>query len=193
VRVCQFITYWSFRASTGLYLRKRVIELERADIKRNKQYVLAANHQNNLDPFILISLLPPKVFKRMRTLRFFAHNVFFRNPINRAVMTSLGAFPTKEHPVLPHGLRYANDQLNEGHPVLIFPEGRMSVPRETPAKLGVEIMAQWRKVMIIPVHLEWDRYQRVLGGKLRIHIGKPFSGKGMSAQEILDRIYELEV
>lgn len=192
VLVCQRISYALFRVASPLYVRKRFINLKPADIVTGTKYVVVANHQTHLDPFVANSLIPYAVFRRLNTLRFFAHTIFFSNIFNRTVMASLGAFPTKEHTLLPHGLAYAKDQLDAGRTVMIFPEGRMSIPHDTPAKPGVGIMAQWPHVMIIPIHLGWSRNGR-FGRNLSVNVGKPFSGKNMSSQEILDRVFDLPV
>ena len=196
VRFCQLSSHWMVKLLAWLYLGNFVCELERSDLKSSKHYVLVVNHQYNIDPTILLSTLPADVVTKLRTFRVFAHTFFFYNPFNRFILTSLGGFPTKEHPFLPYGLAYAKDQLREGHPVVIFPEGKMAREGRLPAKMGVEVMAQWKKVMLIPVHLEWRGQWpgfRFAGRKVDMHIGKPFSGKGMTAQEILDRVYDLPV
>src|ERR1035437_1902725 len=131
VGVCQFASTWLFRGLSPLYLRTKICDLAPSDIKPGTRYVIAANHQMHLDPFVASSMIPYATFKRLHSLRFFAHTVFFSNIFNRSVMVSLGAFPTKVHPLLPHGLAYASDQLDAGRTVLIFPEGRMSIPGDT--------------------------------------------------------------
>lgn len=188
----QNLFYWPFRMVALTMLRTQRFELTAADIKPGEHYVIAANHQTHVDPFVLNALLPLPILHKLGTVRTIAHTVFFSNLFNRSFMTAFGAFPTKAHPILPHGLDCARDLLNAGQTVQIFPEGRMTVPGQTPAKQGVAIMAQWPGVKIIPVHMDWRRHGR-FGRTLNLGVGKPFSGKGMSAQEILDRVLALPV
>jgi 1-acyl-sn-glycerol-3-phosphate acyltransferase len=171
-----------------------VTDLHAEDLLDSKQYVIVSNHQTNIDPFIILPLMGWKVLGRLGSIRLFAHTVLFNFWLRRWAMLAFGAFPAREHPTLPYGLSYAQDQLKAGgRTVMIFPEGRMSKPRETEPKPGVSVMAGWPKVMILPVHIEWEHVGRVFGGKLRVHVGAPFSGKGMSATEIMDRVYDLAV
>jgi 1-acyl-sn-glycerol-3-phosphate acyltransferase len=186
----QRLFYWPFRLISLSMLRQRRVELSPADIVPGQQYVIAANHQTHVDPFVVISLIPPDVKGKLGVIRAFAHTVFFSNILNRTFMTIFGAFPTKAHPILPHGLDFARDLLQDGQVVLIFPEGRMTIPGETPAKRGVGIMAQWPDVMVIPIRMDWHRHGR-FGRTLNLGVGKPFDGHGMTAQEILDRVFDL--
>ena len=192
VFLTQNLLYWPLRMVAMGMLRDRKIELAASDLKPGEHYVIASNHQTHVDPFVINVLLPHPVMLKLKTVRTIAHTVFFSNVFNRTFMTMLGAFPTKEHPILPHGLECARDLLNSGQTVQIFPEGRMTVPGATPAKQGVAIMAQWPGVKIIPVHMDWHRHGR-FGRTLNLGVGKPFSGKGMTAQEILDRVLALPV
>jgi lysophospholipid acyltransferase (LPLAT)-like uncharacterized protein len=79
-----------------------------------------------------------------------------------------------------------------GHSIGIFPEGGLSKNREKPARSGVMVLAQQPNTRVIPVHIEWRDAHKWHKG-FDMHIGKPFDGSKMTAQEILDRIYSLPV
>ncbi len=81
--------------------------------------------------------------------------------------------------------------MGRGQSIGIFPEGGLSKNREKPARRGVMVLAQQPNVRIIPVHIEWRGEGRFK--TFDMGIGKPFDGSKMSAQEILDRIYEQPV
>jgi hypothetical protein len=62
---------------------------------------------------------------------------------------------------------------------------------ERDAKWGVAALAREPNVMIIPAHIEWRR--RGWWHGFDVTVGKPFDGSEMTAQEILDQIYALQV
>jgi 1-acyl-sn-glycerol-3-phosphate acyltransferase len=165
--------------------------LDPADISIDKRYVLAANHQAAIDPFILTGQISTQTWDAMGWPRIFAMNRFFSYPVVGTIVKCLGSFPAKDHPVYPSGLTYANYALDHGSSVMIFPEGRVTLHREHDAKIGVQVLAQQPDVMIIPVHIEWAR-PRILA-RFRIGIGKPIDASGMTAQQILEYIYRLPV
>lgn len=157
------------------------------------RYVVAANHQHYIDPWVITGLIPSSVWRRVGLPRTFVHNRFFEYPVVGFVFRSIGCFPAHQHPTDPYGLPYAFNLLERRHSILIFPEGRMdrNRTREWPAKSGVSVLARQPDVRIIPVHLEWNR----TSGRryVDIGVGPPFDASRMTAQEILDFIFALPV
>jgi 1-acyl-sn-glycerol-3-phosphate acyltransferase len=153
--------------------------------------VIACNHQSIVDPFFIATQFPYRIRRKIGTLNYFAANVYIDIPFYGGMMMRLGCFPAKAHTRHPYGLEYARKLLERGKTVLIFPEGRRTVRGETPTRHGIEALAHDDDVMVIPAHIEWTR------GKpwrtFRLAVGKPFDGHGMTAQEILDRVYALSV
>lgn len=75
---------------------------------------------------------------------------------------------------------------------MIFPEGGVSkVERERKVKTGIQILAQLSNVGLVPVRVRWDR-RKGLWKSYSLVIGKPFSGKNMTAEQIMDVVYSLK-
>jgi 1-acyl-sn-glycerol-3-phosphate acyltransferase len=186
---CQRIGFWISKAAAAALGAKRHGEFRLQDLDPAKHYVIAGNHQSRLDPFMLGGQFKYAEMKRLETLRLMTLNYFLDAPVFKHLTLLLGCFPAKVHPRHPFGLAYAEDQLSKGRTVIIFPEGRRSLPAEYPARSGVAVLAKLPDVMIIPAHVQW----RGRGWKhgFDINIGKPFDGSKMTAQEILDHIYSL--
>jgi 1-acyl-sn-glycerol-3-phosphate acyltransferase len=151
-------------------------------------YVMAANHQTYLDPWVVPGSIPFGYWIKMGLPRAFVANRFFGYFFVGNLLRSVGSFPAKEHPTDPYGLDYAFTVMERGQSIMIFPEGGLSKKREKPARRGVMVLAQQPNVRIIPVHIEWRHMDRL--STFDIGIGKPFDGSKMSAQEIMDRIYD---
>ncbi|GEM_PF-4466187 len=84
--------------------------------------ILAANHRDNWDGYLLLHLVPRTVHLAARP------DAFGTGPLC-AVWRRLGIFPAD-----PWGLRFALDLLAEGQVVAVFPQGRIS--RELDRPLG---------------------------------------------------------
>lgn len=185
------IMYWTFKIGLLPMRRSRYIAIKSRDIQAGFSYVIAANHQSVLDPFVITSQLPLAVWLRLRNLRSFLINYIFDNRLLRPLAISIGSFPARSHPQYPFGLDFAISQLNRGRAVLIFPEGRRTIHGDFPIKRGIHVLAQQPKVMIIPVHIEWKL--EGFGRSFASGIGRPFEATTLTPEEIMDRVYAVPV
>jgi 1-acyl-sn-glycerol-3-phosphate acyltransferase len=160
-----------------------------SDIDKAKSYLVVSNHQTWLDPSVITANIPLTLWSVVGWPRAFANNRFFSVPLFGIFLRSIGAFPAREHPRDPYGLAYAEHLLSIHQSIIIFPEGRITLSRENPARRGVEVLAHLANVEVIPVHLGWRRAGIL--SSYRIAIGKPFDAHDMTAQEILDHVYSL--
>jgi 1-acyl-sn-glycerol-3-phosphate acyltransferase len=163
------------------------IDIQASDLRAGTSYVLAANHQRGGDPFIITTSLPFGIWRKLTPYRYFAHNGLFTSSVRRAGLLAMGAFPTHANGRYPHGLKLASALLKANHTVFIFPEGRRVTTEPVPAKLGVGVLAQLPNVAIIPAYIEWSGHPK----RYRLIIGKPLMAHGLSADQILAKIYEL--
>jgi 1-acyl-sn-glycerol-3-phosphate acyltransferase len=191
IAMCQWFFLVTGRLAWRLMGRSIRSELQLKDIEPGIHYVAASNHQAYLDPWVVPGSLPASWWRKMGMLRVFVANRFFGYFFVGNMLRSCGAFPAKEHPTDPFGLDYAIALMNRGHVLGIFPEGGLSRNREKTARRGVMVLAQQPNVRIIPIHIEWKRKDRL--STFDMGIGKPFDGSKMTAQEILERIYEQPV
>jgi 1-acyl-sn-glycerol-3-phosphate acyltransferase len=189
IDACQNIARFAGQIAGPLMLRKKNLVLEIADIEPGMRYVIASNHQHWFDAWMLLSRIPLAIWNRIGLPRVMASNRFFGYPVVAPYLKSMGCFPAKPHPTDPFGLDYAAYLLDHGKSLIVFPEGHVTLHRENTARRGVAELAQLPNVRIIPIHFEWARPR--IRARFSIGIGKPFDGSQMTAQEILDRIYDL--
>ena len=100
--------------------------------------ILAANHRDNLDAFLLMHLVPRMVHTAARP------DAFGTGPLC-ALWRRLGAFPADAW-----GMRYALTVLNDGGVVTIFPQGRISAEL-CDASGAVGLLALRSGVPVVPV------------------------------------------
>ncbi|CAI0459913.1 unnamed protein product [Linum tenue] len=97
---------------------------------KNKPLVTVSNHVAAVDdPFVIASLLPPRVLMDTQNLRWTlcASDRCFRNPVTSAFFKSVKVLPlTRGDGVYQKGMDTAIAKLNTGGWVHIFPEGSRS-------------------------------------------------------------------
>ena len=160
------------------------------ELLANKTYIVASNHQSQLDAFVLLAAFSSEVFDRLKPFRAMTTNRFMAGgPVKYAAL-KMGCYPAKPHATLPSGVEYASKLIKRGQTVYICPEGKKSQPGKQTARAGVAILAKLPNVEIIPAHIQWTRTGR-WRRSFQLTYGKPFDGSQMTAQEILDRCYAL--
>jgi long-chain acyl-CoA synthetase len=119
----------------------------------NGQVLLIANHTSHLDGLSVLALLPPA--HRRRTAVAAAADYFFkRQPVATLAPLVLGAFPFNREGAISSSLAHCGDLVDEGHSILIFPEGTRSPDgRLQPFKLGIGLLARELGLPVVPVHL----------------------------------------
>jgi len=156
--------------------------------------LLCSNHIGELDMFFI-------GFRVKRLVRWMAKEELFRNPLLRAFITWLGAFPVKRGKADIGAIRTAIKLLEDGHIVGIFPEGhRRKAGRVQKAHPGAALIAIRADVPILPVSIEgsmrpFSRIKVVFGKTFKLDTEK---GKNYSTEEltqiskgILEKIYNL--
>jgi hypothetical protein len=191
ISTCQTLAHWTGEKFGLILIRHRHVELSLKDIEPGMRYVIAANHQTYLDPWMALARIPMPIWRKIGLPRAFVANRFFGYPIIGTYLKSMGSFPAKKHPTDPYGLDYATYSLDHGQSVVIFPEAHITLNRQNPARRGVMELAHLPNVRVIPMHFEWRRPRS--RGQFDFGIGKPFDGSKMTAQQILDRVYSIPV
>lgn len=152
-----------FKIVYGWYYGVTIIGRE--NVPKEGALIIAPNHKSNNDPPICGMALP-------RHVSFMAKEELFRNPIMRAVITWLGAFPVKRGGVDKIAIRHAMNILKEGRLLGIFPEGT----RQRGNTLGrfhdgVASMALRTGIPVIPLALVGtDKMEK---GNIAAIIGEP--------------------
>lgn len=155
-------------------------------------YILVANHSAAFDPFLITSNLNWNQIRAIFPFFFMTHNRFFRFWPLRLWLYLHGCFPAFEHHSLEYGLGRAMALLSQNHTLLMFPEGKVAdTDRAVPPKSGIETLANVPNVQLVPVRVRWER-KRGLLKSYSLSVGKPFSGKNMTAEQIMDVVYSLK-
>ncbi|CAN8269653.1 unnamed protein product [Cochlearia groenlandica] len=97
---------------------------------KNKPLVTVSNHVASVDdPFVIASLLPPRLLLDARNLRWTlcATDRCFKNPVTSAFFRSVKVLPvSRGEGIYQQGMDIAISKLNSGGWVHIFPEGSRS-------------------------------------------------------------------
>lgn len=171
----------------------RVTGLE--GVPRKGAVIFAGNHVANLDGPLLGVALAPK-----RWPRFMGKVELFRMPVLGAFLRGNGCFPLDRGRGDVAALRTAEDCLQKGESLAVFPEGTRGKPgKARPAKPGVGYLAARTKAVVVPVRVVGtDRWP--LPGCLEVRFGAPmgFDGDGTDraawrafAETVMGRVYTL--
>ncbi len=163
--------------------------------------LLAANHQSNLDPWLIGLHLP-------RQVHFMAKDSLFKPGFTGWLLQLLNAFPVKLGGADLHAIRSAIDRLEEGRILNIYPEGARSedgaIHRLAPG-IGLILNRVHAPLSIVPVVIDgayeaWPLHQKYpQRHPVRMSYGRPLQAaelKGMKPNEVAlqlrQRLVELQ-
>jgi 1-acyl-sn-glycerol-3-phosphate acyltransferase len=154
--------------------------------------ILAANHASNADGVLVGGWLTPALGRRI-------HWLGKREMIDAPIMGPL-ARRGSVHPVDRAGadieaFRLATRILDEGHVLMVFPEGTRSADgRLQEAKDGLAMLALRTGALILPLgvtgtHRFWPRGSMFrIGGQITLRAGDPFTlEEALGAETLKDR------
>jgi 1-acyl-sn-glycerol-3-phosphate acyltransferase len=170
-------------------------------LPREGGFVLAANHQSNLDPWPLGLPLYPE-----RQLRFMAKVEMYRTPL-KWILEPAGAFPVRRGMGDEEAIRRAVELAQAGEVVAIFPEGtrrNKGVVKKHVARprTGAARVALAAGVPLVPAAIGGT--ERLLKlGPLRVAYGPPVDLSDLDGQDprraakvaterLMNAIHELE-
>lgn len=149
-------------------------------------FLICPNHQSFLDPFVLSSNYPYRLFKNIFHV---GASEFFANSLMRFIAKMLNVVPVDPDTQLMKAMKAGAIGLKHGKVLNIYPEGERAFDGELHAfKKGAAILATELDLPIVPVAIDglykvWPRHSwRIRPAKVRITIGKPFYAK-----EVLNR------
>jgi 1-acyl-sn-glycerol-3-phosphate acyltransferase len=177
----------AFWFMTYVVCRAKVRDNLQAPSHPGAHFVVAANHQSRLDPFVITGALGLRHARRLWTYRYITGNAYLYSPKFAWLLWPLGGFPAYPTKREGYGLEQAKKILNSGQTVCIFPEGRRSKPHEFEAKRGVSVLADMPKTYVIPIHLQW----RLKPRGVTVTIGNAYNAASQSPDSILKTIYDL--
>jgi 1-acyl-sn-glycerol-3-phosphate acyltransferase len=117
-------------------------------IPRRGGVLVVSNHQSFLDPMCIGCQLP-------RPMSYFAKSELFENRYFGRLLRNLYAFPVRQGQGDIAAVREAIRRLQEGHALVIFPEGSRSSDGELlPIEPGVGLIARKGGVPVVPCVVE---------------------------------------
>jgi len=173
-RIARFVLRWFFFTPLGGF---KVLGVERVPLEG--PLIVAPVHLSLLDPPSVGTALP-------RGLRFMAKEELFRFKPFAALIRSLGSFPVRRGSSDTEAIRRAIAELEQGHAVLVFPEGtRNDGKTMRPINRGVAMLAKRTGANVLPVGLCGTN--RVFGRTV-VCFGHPFTfaetaGRGDAKQD----------
>jgi 1-acyl-sn-glycerol-3-phosphate acyltransferase len=141
-----FFAPWIIMPYVKLFNRLRVSGFE--NIPASGPAVIIANHMSLWDPVLMFCLIKRRVY-------FMAKEELFSIPFIGYVLRRCFAFPVKRTAIDRSALKKASQVLNEGHVLVIFPEGHRSKNGDLqPFKEGAALFAHRADAPVIPVLFE---------------------------------------
>lgn len=160
-------------------------------------YLVCPNHQSYLDPFVLVSILPFGLFRRMF---FVGYSMLFTSRPMKLAARLTNIVPVDPDAHLLRAMKAGAAGLRRGLILCIFPEGGRSYDGKLQDfKKGAAILARELGVPMVPAaidgtHAVWPRGSlRIRPHKVRITFGAPIppgpSAGGDAYAEDTDRLY----
>ena len=158
-----------------LFLRTRRRVKGRENVPRQGPLLIVSNHLTYADQFLLSASLNRKVV-------FMAKEELFRSRVIRPLARAFGAFPVRRGGMDRQALQLANQVLDSGQALVMFPEGTRSKNAQLqPAFPGSALIALHNRVPILPIGIAgieqankgwvWGLLHRP---KVMVNIGCPF-------------------
>lgn len=151
--------------------------------------LVAANHLHNADPPLLGVCIN-------RTMIFMAKEGLFRNPLSRFFVTNFGAFPVSRSRLTRTAITRADEVLQKGLALAMFPEGGRSRRGHLVKALpGSALIALKNDVPILPVGIAGTemikgRFWWLRRPRITVTIGSAFhlpQGDGKVTKETLEQ------
>ena len=112
-------------------------------------FLLCPNHESFLDPFLLVTTLPFKTFRR---LFFVGASEYFATPLRAWLARQVNLVPVDPDANLLRAMQAGAYGLRHGQVLVLFPEGERTADGEIKKfKKGAAILAQHVRAPIVPV------------------------------------------
>ncbi len=147
----------------------------RENIPLSGPVLIAPIHRSNLDFAFTLFMSRRKVF-------FMAKDSLFKIPLLGTALIQLGAFPVRRGSADRESMRSAEEVLNAGHALILFPEGTRNFgPNVEPLHDGAMFIAARTGATVVPVGIAGTDHVLTKGSKIphpakvRIVVGAPIA------------------
>lgn len=173
-------------------------------LKQDLPIIVASNHRNRFDSYIITAAMPWKYFRRLMPKRYMTAEKYMKQPGLGKFLIFCGSYSTAiEDEAKTHYRSKA--MLRRGETIMIYPEGCMTERLEGPqkAKVGVCWIARGvENTHILPLRIESDLKVPISaifrgGQTFKVTFGKMYRpelfGEDLQPQvnELMDTIYSL--
>ena len=158
------------------------------NIEAGRTYVVVSNHQSAFDIPAQFQAIPIPI-------RFFAKKELFGIPVFGTALRAIGIVEVdRQAGAAVHGQINAHsaEVVARGHSVLVYAEGtRFQDGPVHPFKRGAFSIAIEAGLPILPAmvfggHLAWPPKRPILGGPMKVAIGRPIETAGLTRKDIAD-------
>ena len=155
------------RVAARVLARPRVDGIDR--LQPDGAFILCPNHQSYLDPFLVMGVLPLRVFRR---LFFVGAAEYFESPLTRWLAARLNIVLVDPDANLLPAMRAGAFGLRHGKVLMLFPEGERSIDGGVKKfRKGAAILSRELGAPIVPVTIDgmfeiWPRTRPLRWGKL---------------------------
>ncbi|MTT31259.1 1-acyl-sn-glycerol-3-phosphate acyltransferase [Terrilactibacillus sp. BCM23-1] len=151
-----------FHCLFRMVYRYEVVGVEH--IPKDGGVLICSNHLSNFDPPLVGVSCP-------RDVSFLAKSEMFKFSLGRRILTKVHAFPIRRGAGDRHALKVAKKLLDEGHVLIMFPEGTRSKTGDfNPARPGVGFFALRTDAAVIPCYIKGN-YK--LFSRVKVYFGQP--------------------
>ncbi len=156
--------------------RFKVTGKENLNKLEGSRYILCPNHIHVCDPVFLAIQRPfRKKFLIMAKME------LFKTPIGNWFFRSVGVIPVDRGRGDMKVIEDAQNELRNGRPMLIFPEGTRSKTGELlPLKSGALVIAAATDATILPCHISYGGGKFKVFGRVNIIYGEPITPEMMA-------------
>ncbi len=132
-------------------------------------YVICANHISFLDPVYIAFAMTCKI-----KARYMAKEELFKNKLLAFLLTHVGAFPIHRGIGASAGMKTAEEALQKGQPLVIFPEGTRSKDGKLgKAKAGAAMLVNTFHTFVVPISLVCKNQKMRPFRKMTLIVGEP--------------------
>lgn len=166
--------------------------ISQADAQISGPIVIAANHANELDPFIIACFLPLRTIFKVFPYKFMTANIYYYRWWKPLAFLA-GCYPAKPKDENARSDSYGVGQsiagLQEGYSIVMFPEGKRTAQR-IEAKPGISRILEGSDARLLLCRIVWGlvNHPRLISLSLK---AADTSLEATDPDAIMDTIYSL--